>query len=80
MRHDQPKAFELRKQGKTYREIEALLDVSRSTLCNWFKNEKWSKHIKKSNTEKQIKINLERLKKMNDGRKIMLEKKYKTVE
>jgi hypothetical protein len=80
MRHDQPKAFELRKQGKTYREIEDLLDVSRSTLCDWFKNEKWSKHIKKTNTEKQIKISKIHLEKLNEGRRIMLEKKYKKVE
>lgn len=80
MRHDQPKAFKLRKQGKTYREIEELLDISRSTLCDWFKDKEWSKHIKKSNTEKHIKISTEHLLKMNEGRRIMLEKKYKKVE
>ena len=80
MRHDQPQAFELRKQGKTYREIEKLLGISRSTLCEWFKNEKWSKHIKKSNTEKQREISSEHLNKMNEARHVMLEKKYKKVE
>ncbi|MCX6751241.1 MAG: helix-turn-helix domain containing protein [Candidatus Nomurabacteria bacterium] len=80
MRHDQPKAFELRKQGKTYREIQRLLGISRSTLCDWFKNEEWSKHIKKSNIERHIKISTEHLSKMNEGRRIMLEKKYKKVE
>lgn len=80
MRHDQPKAFELRKQGKTYREIEKLLGVSRSTLCDWFKNEEWSKHIKKSNTDKHIKISTEHLRKMNEGRQIILDKKYKNIE
>jgi hypothetical protein len=80
MRHDQPKAFELRKQGKTYREIEALLNVSRSTLCKWFKDKEWSRHIKKNNTEKQIKISTEHLQKMNEGRKIILNKKYEQVK
>lgn len=80
MRHDQPKAFELRKNGKTYREIQTFLGVSRSTLCDWFRNEEWSKHIKKSNIEKQKKISTEHLHKMNEARKIMLEKKYKQVE
>ena len=80
MRHDQPKAIELRKQGKTYREIQILLGISRSTLCDWFKDKEWSKHIKKSNTEKHIKISTEHLLKMNEGRRIMLEKKYKKVE
>jgi hypothetical protein len=80
MRHDQPKAFELRRQGKTYREIEAFLDVSRSTLCDWFKNENWSKHIKKLNINKNIKLSTLRLEKLHEGRKLMLEKKYKQVE
>ncbi len=80
MRHDQPQAFELRKQGKTYREIEKLLGVSRSTLCDWFRNEEWSKHIKKSNTNKHIQISIERLKKLHEGRRLMLENKYRKVE
>lgn len=80
MRHDQPKAFELRKQRKTYREIEQLLNISRSTLCKWFENEEWSSHIKKSNIFKQIKISTEHLNKMNEARKIMLDKKYKKIE
>ena len=80
MRHDQPKAFELRKQGKTYREIEKLLGVSRSTLCDWFRNQEWSKHIKKSNIDRHIKISIEHLNKMNEGRRIMLEKKYQKIE
>ena len=80
MRHDRPKAFELRKDGKTYREIEKLLNISRSTLCDWFKDEEWSKHIKKSNTGKNIKISIERLEKLHEGRRIMLEKKYGLVE
>ena len=80
MRYDQPKAIELRKQGKTYREIQGLLNISRSTLCDWFKDEEWSKHIKKFNTEKHIKISTLRLKKLQDGRRMMLENKYKKVE
>lgn len=80
MRYDQPKAFELRKQGKTYREIEQLLGISRSTLCDWFKNEAWSKHIKKSNTDKHIEISTARLEKLHEGRRVMLEKTYKKVE
>jgi len=80
MRHDQEKAFELRKLGKTYREIEKILIISRSTLCDWFKDKEWSKHIKKTNTEKHIRISTEHLNKMNEGRRIMLEKKYRKVE
>ena len=80
MRHDRPQAFELRKEGKTYREIEKILDVSRSTLCEWFRNEEWSKHVKNHNIKKQRELSLAHLKKMNEGRRLMLEKKYKTTE
>ncbi|MEI7709444.1 MAG: helix-turn-helix domain-containing protein [bacterium] len=80
MRYDQPQAFELRREGKTYREIQKLLGISRSTLCDWFKNEEWSKHIKKSNTYKNIEISVVRLEKLHEGRRLMLEKKYKKVE
>lgn len=80
MRHDQKEAFELRKQGKTYREIEGLLKVSRSTLCAWFKNEDWSAHIKKSNIGIHTKRSIEHLSKMNLARRIILDKKYKDVE
>jgi hypothetical protein len=80
MRHDKEKAFELRKENKTYREIQQLLGISRSTLCDWFRNEEWSNHIKKSNVNRSITISTERLKKMNDARRIMFEKKYKIVE
>ena len=80
MRHDKEKAFELRRAKKTYREIQQLLGVSRSTLCEWFRNEKWSSHIKKLNTDNNIKISTEHLLTMNMARRSMLEKKYKSVE
>jgi len=80
MRHDKEKAFELRRSGNTYREIEKILGISRSTLCDWFKNEKWSSHIKNINTKNHIKASQERIKIMNEKRKILLEKKYKNVE
>lgn len=80
MRQDKQKAILLRKEGKTYSEIEHLLRVSRSTLSAWFKNEEWSKNIKKINTNEHIKRSTKHLNKMNDARRIMLEKKYKNIE
>jgi len=80
MRLDKEKAFELRKQGKTYKEIIEIIHISPSTLSDWFKNQEWSKHITKSNTEKHIIRSTEHLHKMNAGRRIMLEEKYKKVE
>jgi transcriptional regulator with XRE-family HTH domain len=80
MRQDKPKAFELRKSGKTYREIEELLNISRSTLCNWFKNEQWSKHIKKSNINRHLELSTERLKKLHEARRLILDKEYLKAE
>ena|SRR3989344_3452364 len=80
MRPDKDRAFELRRENKTYREIEKILKVSRSTLSEWFRNEEWSAHVRKSNTDRHIKISTEHLLKMNEGRRIMLEKWYKEAE
>jgi hypothetical protein len=80
MRHDKEKVFELRRSGNTYREIEKITGVSRSTLCEWFKNEEWSSHIRQSNTVRNIKISTDHLRKLNYGRQISLDKKYKEVE
>ncbi len=80
MRHDKEKVFELRKNGKSYREIEEIIGISRSTLCEWFRNEEWSGHIKHTNSATQIKISTERLAKLNIGRQIYLKNKYEEVE
>ena len=76
MRHDKEKVFQLRKNGKSYREIQSLTGVSRSTLCEWFKNEGWSLHIKQSNTSRQLTDSTIRLRKMNAARQIVINKKY----
>lgn len=46
MRKDKNIAFELRKSGKTYRQIQSELGVSRSTLSDWFRDVPWSRHMK----------------------------------
>lgn len=80
MRQDKNVVFELRKQGKTYKEIMEIIHISPSTLSAWLNDQEWSRHIKKTNTEKHIKRSTEHLRKMNDGRRIMLENKYKKAE
>lgn len=80
MRQDKDLAFKLRKDGKSYRDIHKELGVSRSTLCEWFKDAEWSKHIKKSNTTKNIILSSERLKLLQEGRNKMLKDKYNKVE
>jgi uncharacterized protein YjcR len=80
MRQDKELVFKLRKEGLSYREIENKLNISRSTLCDWFKKEEWSKHIKKSNMNRNIVFSTDRLKLLNDGRNKMLKNKYEKVE
>lgn len=80
MRKDKHLIFELRKQGKTYKEIQKIVNISSSTLSNWFNNQEWSKNVKKINIEKHISRSTEHLSKMNIGRQTMLDKKYKDAE
>lgn len=80
MRKDKEVAFILRKEGKSYREIQREINISRSTLCDWFKNEEWSAHVKNKNNKINVVLSKERLSKLNDGRSRMLVEKYKQVE
>lgn len=45
MRKDKEKALSLRKSGKSFKEIEKILIVPRSTLSAWFKSENWSHEL-----------------------------------
>ena len=47
MRQDKIKAINLRKAGKSYRDIEAALNIPKSTLTGWFQKTEWSRKIKK---------------------------------
>lgn len=80
MRQDKDLVFKLRKEGKSYRYIRKETGISMGTLCEWFKSEEWSKHIKKSNMDKNTTISTERLKLLQDGKNKMLKDKYKNVE
>lgn len=47
MRKDKQKAIEMRKRGKSYREIHNALRVPMSTLSGWFGKISWSKDMAK---------------------------------
>jgi len=79
MRQDKDIAFKLRREGKSYRTIKKEIGVSTSTLCDWFKNEDWSRHIKTSNNIKNIRLSTDRLRLLHDGRNKMLKNKYEEV-
>lgn len=80
MRNDKAVVFDLRKNGRSYREIQKEMGISRSTLCDWFRNEEWSKHVRNSNQNKNKEISKDRIVKLNESRAIMLSEKYKKVE
>lgn len=46
MRKDKEKAYELRRLGKSYKQIRTELGIPIATLSDWFKNESWSYEIK----------------------------------
>lgn len=79
MRQDKELVYKLRKEGKSYRYIQKELGVSRSTLCAWLKDKEWSRHIRKSNTDRNVTTSTERLKLLHEGRRKMLDNKYKNV-
>lgn len=61
MRKDRHLAIKLRKMGKSYNEISKTLNLPKTTLSSWFKNEKWSKIIKKELNDRNIKISRKRI-------------------
>jgi len=46
MRKDKIRAYELRRQGKSYSEMSKTLDIPKSTLSDWFRDEDWSREIR----------------------------------
>jgi len=46
MRGDKIKAIQLRREGKSYRVIEKILGIPRSTLTGWFQKMQWSRKVK----------------------------------
>jgi len=51
MRKDKDKAFELRKSGKSYRQIKEELKIPLATLSDWFRDVDWSGEMRNRLTE-----------------------------
>ncbi len=80
MRKDKSIVFEMRKQGKSYRDIQKEIGVSRSTLTEWFKNELWSKHIQIINKSKNLSLSKDRILMLNKARNKKLALLYTRAE
>lgn len=80
MRSDKGEAFLLRRQGKSYREIESKLGVAKSTLSNWFKGVDFSEAIREELTKEASKKSRKRLEDLNRVRGIALAVQYELAE
>lgn len=78
MRKDKEKAFNLRKEGKSYGEISSLLGVSKGTLSFWFSKFDWSQSL--STAKHKLNYSPEKIALMHKVRRQMLDKSYKTAE
>ena len=80
MRRDKERIFQLRKEGRTYREIQRDTGVSRATLSLWFKDQDWSRHLSLEHSKKNLGASKERMERMNIVRKLKLQYQYALAE
>jgi transcriptional regulator with XRE-family HTH domain len=80
MRTDKEIAFNLRKQGKSYKEIHRELGMSMSTLSNWFYNVDFSEDIRRVVTAQAQLKSTERLRVLNRARGDLLRAHYEQAE
>ncbi|MFH1584768.1 MAG: hypothetical protein ABIB12_01410, partial [Patescibacteria group bacterium] len=80
MRKDKKEAVTLRTLGKSYKEIEATLQIPRSTLSDWFRESDWSKKIKDTLTESSKERSVINLHALNKIRGKHLKKLYRNAE
>lgn len=76
MRTDREKAFELRKEGKSYAAIRKQLGVPLSTLSGWFRGVEWSKGLAEQLRKEAQKGSVVRIEKLNQVRGDRLRKTY----
>lgn len=76
MRDDKEKAISLRKSGKSYLEIKKELGVPKSTLSDWFRDQKWSRGISLKLIEKTRNVHSIRIQELNKIRGNNLKRLY----
>ena len=74
MRNDKHLAIELRKKGLSYNKISKKLNIPKSTMSYWFKNESWSEELRKELSRKALFVAKKRLRLINKERKEKWEK------
>lgn len=76
MRIDKEKAIELRREGKSYKEIHIALGVPMATLSAWFGGMEWSKNLHQNLIRDGQKSRVARLHELNSVRGERLKKSY----
>lgn len=79
MRKDKEQAVALRRQGKSYKEIERCLGVPKSTLNDWFHHEGWSKKIKQELQKHNREWSRKNLRKIALARGVRLRREYAEI-
>ncbi|MFA6408232.1 MAG: hypothetical protein WCW36_02025 [Candidatus Paceibacterota bacterium] len=79
MRKDKETAVELRRSGKSYKEIHQMLCIPRSTLSDWFGGENWSGAIRKRLADSAKRENTARLMNLNKTRGQHLARAYEAA-
>ena len=80
MRNDKNAALRLRKEGLSYRQIEEKLSVPKSTLSNWLASHDWSKNIKATLVDINLKKSKIHIENLNKFRAEALKSMYKKAE
>ncbi|PIP27555.1 MAG: hypothetical protein COX30_01255 [Candidatus Moranbacteria bacterium CG23_combo_of_CG06-09_8_20_14_all_39_10] len=80
IKEEKIKAFKFRRDGKSYRQIAELLNISKSTLSGWFSDMNWSQDVKKTLVEKSKNASRKRLINLNNIKKKRLDEHYMLAE
>jgi hypothetical protein len=76
MRKDKEIAYNLRKEGESYRGISRKLKIPMGTLSGWFANEEWSKGVKEKLTKSAATESRARMKELGKVRGQNLKRIY----
>jgi hypothetical protein len=79
MRKDKEKAINMRKEGKSYREIRAALQIPTSTLSDWFSKKEWSTTVRNRLAASTLATSTVRIVELNKIRGQHLAKAYEAA-
>lgn len=79
MRKDKENAIEMRKIGKSYKEIQETLGVPKSTLSDWFSKKEWSDSIRQRLVSSAQRNNTIHLLNLNKVRGLHLARAYESA-